>query len=136
MIKINEKFLLVIGLADGFGLAKADFKKYHKFDLEDDPYDIIFRDIIEILYKDDQSFFDGKIQNIDIIKEVDESLLDLLLNLVRKYTYSLDLRIMKSNNNKRIYLCLDKVYNKNTYYVDNQNEEKKVFKYLKAEYWK
>lgn len=135
MKKIQEKVIIALQLWDGISTAVEEFKKIHEFEIENDPYEIIFLDIRELLFKEDKSFFEGEIQDINIITEVDQSKFELLLNLVRKYTHDLDLRILKSKDNKHLYISLDKLYNKNIYYVDSVTEEKKVYKCLRAEYW-
>lgn len=135
MKKIQEKVIIALQLWDGISAAVQDFKKFHEFEIENDPYEIIFYDIRELLFKEDQSFFEGEIQDINIITEVDQNKFELLINLVRKYTHNLDLRIIKSKDNKHLYISLDKLYNKNIYYVDSVNDEKKVYKCLRAEYW-
>lgn len=138
MFKINEEILLGIELCNGIATARSEFKKINTFESplgQEDPYEILFSDFFEILRKEDLNFYDGKIQVINIIKEVDINLLESLLSFVRKYTHNLKLRVTKSKNNKHIYLCLDKVYNKQIYYVDNDLDAKKVYKSLGIDSW-
>lgn len=131
MIEIKEKYILTMIIARGIRIATAKFKKINKFRIRQIP--IVYTDILEEIQKSVEYYnvFDNE---IDIIyldsKSIDDNLLNMLLNLLKAETYTCGLRIIKDSNNNFLYVYMDKVYNKNIYYVDDTKTKDQVKKSL------
>lgn len=134
MNEINEKQILNLKIRQGIILAEDNFKKYNKYYLSDDDIysDIIWQIIISVMYYWEYDNI------IDIIclnnKNIDTNLLNILLNLIKKETYKYGLRIIKDQNNNFLYLYIDKVYNNETYYVDDKNKMDDIEKSLESKH--
>lgn len=122
MIEIDEKQMLNLKIRQGIILAEDKFKKYNKYYLSDDDIysDIIWQIIISIMYYWE---YDNVIDIIYLnYKNIDDNLLNILLNLIKKETYMYGLRIIKEQNNNFLYVYIDKAYNNEIYYVDDKNK--------------
>ena len=116
MIEIDEKQMLNLKIRQGILSAEDNFKKYNKYYLTDDDIysDFVWQIIISVMYYWE---YDNV---IDIIylnnKNIDTNLLNILINLIKKETYSLGLRILRKEN--LLYVYIDKVYNNKIYDIE------------------
>ena len=98
MKEINEQKVLNLEIRKGIIVARDKFEKYHNYYLSDsDIYlDIICQIIISVMYYWEYN------KIIDIIfinvKNLDNNLFNKLLNLIKKETYHLGLRIIRKQN--------------------------------------
>lgn len=140
MIKIDEKYILRGEIMIGINKAKWEFQKIHKYNSRKGS--VVYLDIIEqindiISYYKLYKVFDNEIEIIYLdSKDIDDSVLNMLLNLIKKETYTLGLRFIKDPNNNFLYVYIDKVYNKNIYYVDDRKAEICVKKALGSKRYK
>lgn len=120
MMKINEKSIIGIGLVDGIDAAMRKFDKINNvsYDMNKaDPFAFFYRDFSDLT--DSKSLYEGEIEVFSLPKNIDLELLDTLLTLIKKETYTLGLRILRKEN--LLYVYIDNVINKDSYYVDDEN---------------
>lgn len=126
MIKVNEESITGIGLINGIDAAMRKFDKINNvsYDIKKpDPFALFYRDFSDLT--DSKSLYEGEIEVFSLSKNIDLELLDTLLTLIKKETYTLGLRILRKEN--FLYVYIDNVINKSTYYVDEE-KEKKIWK--------
>lgn len=120
MLKVNEKSITGIGLINGIDAAMRKFNKINKVDYSMntiDPFALFYRDFSDLT--DIKSLYEGEIEVFSLPKNIDLKLLDTLLTLIKRETYTLGLRILRKEN--LLYVYIDNVMNKDSYYVDDEN---------------
>lgn len=120
MIKITEESIIGIGLINGIDAAMRKFDKINNvsYDMKNpDPFALFYRDFSDLT--DSKSLYEGEIEVFSLPKNIDLKLLDILLTLIKKETYTLGLRILRKEN--LLYIYIDNVINKDSYYVDDEN---------------
>ncbi|MBQ4583692.1 MAG: hypothetical protein IJA94_02260 [Bacilli bacterium] len=130
MKEINEQKVLNLEIRKGIIVARDKFEKYHNYYLSDsDIYlDIIDQIIISVMYYWE---YNKIIDMIFInVKNLDNNLFNKLLNLIKNETYHLGLRIIRKQN--CLYLYINKIINKNIYFVESVKEEEAVSNLIMA----
>ena len=107
MIKINEKSMIGIGLVNGIDAAMDKFEKIHSIQFgknTKDPYALFYRDFVDLT--ESNSLYEGEIEIFYLSENIDLKLLDVLLTLIRKETYTFGLRILRKENLLYVYIKL------------------------------
>ena len=126
MIEVNERSILGIALVDGLEKAMNKFLLVNKVEFfpgTKDKIAIFYRDF-EDLISDSKSLYYGEIEIFNLLPNTNLVLLDTFLSLIRKETYHLGLRIIRKDD--VLYVFIDRVINKNSYYVETFDERQEI----------
>lgn len=131
MEKINEKNLYKFALRNGTATARSRFKKFYEkkvgceFSFKQERYNIYFNFLESVWSSIDTGYlFETDFVAIYIPEGIDKEIFEKTLLLLRRHTYYLGLRIIKSEKENLIYIYFDNVINKGIYYVDEESSKK------------
>lgn len=131
MEKINEKALSKFALRNGAARAIGRFKKFYEnkvgyeISLKEKRNNIYFNFLESVWSSIDTSYlFETDFVTIHIPEGIDKEIFEEALLLLRKHTYYLGLRTIKSEKENLIYIYFDNVINKGIYYVDEESSKK------------
>ena len=128
MKEINETGLSKYALRNGVATAIGDFKQFyediigHKLSSIERRYNV-YINFLESVWSSIYSgyLFETDFVTITMPEGMNKEMFEQALLLLRRYTYYLGLRIIKSEKESLVYIYFDNVINKNTYYVDDED---------------
>lgn len=125
MVEILENEKICITLCYEIDIAFNNFFKYYDWkknilNKKQDCYVDLYQQIITRIRKD--LFFEDNIEIIYLSDKLDENLLEIFINLIRKEINGTGLKIIFNNDKRNIYMWYENVINNEVYYVEDEKE--------------
>ncbi len=132
MIEINEIEKICITLCYDIDIALDNFLNYYDWkknvlDKKQDYYFDLYEQLITRITKD--LFKKDNIEVIYINDKLNDKLVNIFINLIRKEIYNTGLKIFFNIDEKNIYIWYENSINNEPYYIEDE-KEKQVLKSL------
>jgi len=127
MVEIFEPQKICITLCYDMYVAFNNFLQYYNWkenilNKKQDCYVDLYEQITTKIGKG--LFCEDNIETIYLSETLDENLLDIIINLIRKEIYGTGLKIVLNKDNRTIYMWYEGVINNKPYYVEDEKEIK------------
>lgn len=125
MVEIFEMQKICVTLCYNMYVAFNNFLKYYNwknnvFDKKQDCFVDLYEQIITRIRKD--LFSKDNIEIIYLSDKLDENLLEIFINLIRKEIHGTGLKIFFNKDKRNIYMWYENVINNEAYYVEDEKE--------------
>lgn len=125
MVEIFEMEKICITICYDIDVAFDNFLQYYNWkknvlDRKQDYYMDLYQQITTRIGKD--LFKEENIEIIYISDKLDENLVNIFINLIKKEVYGTGLKTFFNNDRRTIYIWYEGVINKKPYYVEDEKE--------------